>query len=345
LQEDTNMHNPAITVLMPAYNASKYIHEAISSVLAQSFTNFELLIVNDGSTDDTLAVIRSFNDARIHVINQANKGVAAALNNGLQHAQAPYIARFDADDICYLDRLQVQYDFITTHSDYSIIGSAADYVDVDGEYVFTHQPAAYSYAEIRQLSYKVCPFIHSGVFYKKDVVINAGGYSEHAYTFEDHFLWANTLKTEKACNLPQPLIKVRLNPESITIDEKWRTIRFRKIKYAALNSLNITEADGHKLSQIGKKQHSPRIKEGAYYALLGKKYLWNNYQPQKARKNLIRTLSISPLHIKNYLLLLLSFLPGKFLRGFYHSTKTNYGLGKVKLPATLLNNKSLNYGS
>jgi glycosyltransferase involved in cell wall biosynthesis len=95
------MHNPAITVLMPAYNAGKYIHEAISSVLAQSFTNFELLIVNDGSTDDTLAVISSFNDARIRVINQTNKGVAAALNNGLQHAQAPYIARFDADDICY----------------------------------------------------------------------------------------------------------------------------------------------------------------------------------------------------------------------------------------------------
>jgi glycosyltransferase involved in cell wall biosynthesis len=330
---------------MPAYNAGRYIREAISSVLEQSFTNFELLIVNDGSTDDTLAVIGSFYDARIRVITQANKGIAAALNIGLQHAQAPYIARFDADDICYRDRLQVQFDFINTHPDYSIIGSAADYVDEDGEYVFTHQPAAYSFAAIRRLSYKVCPFIHSGVFYKKEVVINAGGYNEHAYTFEDHFLWANILKAEKACNLPQALIKVRLNPESITIDEKWRTRAFRNIKYAAINKLAITESDGIKLNQIGKKQHSPQIKEGAYYALLGKKYLWNNYHPQKARKNLLKTLSISPFHIKNYFLLLLSFLPEKFLRGFYHSTKTNYGFGKVKLPADLLNNKSLNYGS
>ena len=339
------MLNPKITVLMPAYNTGKYIHEAISSVLEQTFTDFELLIINDGSTDDTLAIINSFTDARIRVINQDNKGVANALNNGLNNSRAPYIARFDADDVCYPNRLQVQYDFITAHSDYSIIGSACDYTDVNGEYVFTYQPAAYSNAEIQQLDYKICPFIHSGVFYKKDVILKAGGYNERAYTFEDHFLWANILKNEKACNLQQSLIKVRWNPESITIDEKWRTNTFRKIKYNALNKLAITEAGGIKLRQIAKQQHSPRIKEGAYYALLGKKYLWNNYQPVKARQNLIKTLSISPLHIKNYFLLLLSFLPEKTLRSFYHSTKPNNRPNKMKLSAPLLTSEELTYGS
>ncbi|MFA6085055.1 glycosyltransferase [Mucilaginibacter sp.] len=339
------MLNPKITVLMPAYNTGKYIHEAISSVLEQTFTDFELLIINDGSTDDTLDVINSFTDARIRVINQDNKGIAIALNNGLNHARAPYIARFDADDVCYPNRLQVQYDFITAHPDYSIIGSACDYADVNGEYVFTYQPAAHSNNEIQQLGYKTCPFIHSGVFYKKDVVLNAGGYNEHAYTFEDHFLWANILKHEKACNLQQSLIKVRWNPESITIDEKWRTNTFRKIKYATLNKLTITEADGIRLRQIGKQQHSSRIKEGAYYALLGKKYLWNNYQPVKARKNLLKTLSISPFHIKNYFLLVLSFLPEKAVRSFYHSTKPNYKPNKVKLSAPLLTSEGLTYGN
>jgi glycosyltransferase involved in cell wall biosynthesis len=339
------MLNPKITVLMPAYNTGKYIHEAISSVLEQTFTDFELLIINDGSIDDTLAVINTFTDSRIRVINQNNKGVANALNNGLNNARAPYIARFDADDVCYTNRLQVQYDFITAHPDYSIIGSACDYTDVNGEYVFTYQPVAYSNAEIQQLDYKICPFIHSGVFYKKDVILKAGGYNERAYTFEDHFLWASILKNEKACNLQQPLIKVRWNPESITIDEKWRTNTFRKIKYNTLNKLAITEADGIKLMQIGKQQHSSRIKEGAYYALLGKKYLWNNYQPVKARQNLIKTLSISPLHIKNYFLLLLSFLPEKTLRSFYHSTKPNSRLNKIKLSAPLLISEELTYGS
>src|SRR5882757_7271659 len=108
-----DIKSPKVTVLMPAYNAGKYIGEAISSVLGQSFVDFELLIVNDGSTDDTEKIIRSFHDSRIVMIRQENKGVSAALNLGLAHARAPYIARFDADDICLPNRLKVQYEFIT----------------------------------------------------------------------------------------------------------------------------------------------------------------------------------------------------------------------------------------
>jgi len=85
--------SPEITVLMPAYNAGKYIAEAITSVLKQSFSNFELLIVNDGSTDDTVRIIESFNDPRIVMIHQENKGIASALNAGLEKSRAPYIAR------------------------------------------------------------------------------------------------------------------------------------------------------------------------------------------------------------------------------------------------------------
>jgi glycosyltransferase involved in cell wall biosynthesis len=339
------MLSPKVTVLMPAYNAGKYIGEAIASVLTQSFTDFELLIVNDGSTDDTLNVIHSFNDERIVVLNQENKGVAAALNNGLRHARAHYIARFDADDVCYPYRLQVQYDFITSHPYYTIIGSGVDYTDVNGDLIFTWQPDALSHTEIRQLSYKICPFIHSSVFYKRSAVSEAGGYNELAYTFEDHFLWAGMLKHEKAFNLNQPLIKVRLNAESITIDEKWRTGKFRQIKYSTLRKLSITEAEGRQLSEIGIKQLSPRIKKGAYYALIGKKYLWNNYQPEKARKNLVKTLAISPLHIKNYFLLAMSFLPERALMRLYQVAKGNFRFTEDELPTAVLNQKELNYGS
>ena len=121
-----NSVEPKVTVLMPAYNAERYIADAISSVLEQTFADFELLIINDGSTDNTGRVIASFNDERIVLINQPNRGVSAALNVGLSHARAPNIARFDADDICYPDRLKIQYDFITSYPEYSIVGSAAD---------------------------------------------------------------------------------------------------------------------------------------------------------------------------------------------------------------------------
>lgn len=339
------MNNPKITVLMPAYNAGKYLHEAISSVMEQSFHDFELLIVNDGSTDNTLSVINTFQDDRIRVISQENAGVAAALNNGLQHSYAPVIARFDADDICYPDRLQVQYDFISSHSYYSIVGSAVDYVDVAGNYVFTFYPSGKNNEELIRPDFTICPFIHSSVMYKRDVVLDAGGYNEHAYTFEDHLLWKNLLKKENACNLGRSLIKVRLNPESITIDEKWRTYQFRNIKKAALEKGTITKAEGLKLLKIGERQGRKKIKEGAYYALLGKKYLWNNYQPAKARENLRKVISLSPFHIKYYILLLFSFLPEKALSMFYKSVKTNLENRETPPVTWSADIKKIKYGS
>ena len=318
-----DINNPKITVLMPAYNAGKYIGEAITSVLGQSFADFELLIINDGSTDRTVKIVNSFNDPRVVLLNQENKGIANALNLGLAHAKAPYIARFDADDICCPNRLKIQYEFITAYPEYSVIGSAADYLDADGHFIFTHHPDGHLNEEIQQLKYSVCPFIHSSVFYKKDVVINNGGYNEHAYTYEDHFLWVNILKNEKACNLSHPLIKVRLNPESITIDEKWRTRKFRSIKYSTLKKRSITASEGNELYQISWKHNSPKKKEGAYYALCGKKFLLNNYQPEKARSNVMRAISLHPLRFDNYLLYTVSYLPERFINWLHkiHSDK------------------------
>jgi glycosyltransferase involved in cell wall biosynthesis len=301
--------NPTITVLMPAYNVGNYIHEAIASVLAQSFTDFELLIINDGSTDRTMDVISSFDDERIVVISQENRGVAAALNTGLHYARADYIARFDADDVCYPNRLQVQYEFMQRHPEYKIVGSAADYMDAEGQHLFAQEPAAFSNSQLQQLKYSVCPFNHSTVLYKKDVVLEAGGYNELAYTFEDHFLWLQILREHKACNLPEALIKFRLNPESITIDEKWRPRKFLHIKYTALKKRSITQRDSERLQQIGREQYSYRIKHGSYYALCGKKFLLNNFQPKKARTHMAKAISIHPLRLDNYLLYTLSFLP------------------------------------
>jgi len=314
-----NTDNPRITVLMPAYNVEKYIGDAITSVLKQTFEDFELLIVNDGSTDDTVKVIESFKDTRIRLISQENKGVAAALNTGLIYASAPYIARFDADDICYPNRLKIQYEFITAHPEYSIIGSSVHCIDVNNNFVFTQHPAGHLHEELQDLAYYRCPFIHSSVLYKKDLIVSKGGYNEHAYTYEDHFLWVNILHDIKACNLTQPLLKVRLNPESVTIDEKWRTRKFREIKYTSLKNRIVTRADEQELRAIIQKQHQPKIKEGAYYALCGKKFLINNYQPEKARWHAIKAISVHPFRLDNYLLYTVSYLPERLINWLYRT--------------------------
>jgi glycosyltransferase involved in cell wall biosynthesis len=309
--------HPSITVLMPAYNAAKYIGEAIESVLSQSFGDFELVIVNDGSTDDTVKVVRSFSDPRIKLIHQSNMGIAAALNKGLSVANAPFIARFDADDICLPDRLKIQFEFIKAHPDYIIVGSDADFIDMYDNHVFTYSPGWHSNEEIAELDKNICPFIHSTVIYKKEIIIKAGGYDVNAYAFEDHLLWMKILKEGKVCNLPEVLLKVRLNPESITIDEKWHHKRFIELKYNAIQKGTITEAEGQEIKNLLKQQHNSKIKEGAYYSLLGKKYLWNNYQPAKARTNLRMTLSFQPWDLKTWGLLMLSYLPGDFIQGLY----------------------------
>ncbi len=318
---------PAITVLMPAHNAGKYIGEAIDSVLSQSFTDFELLIVNDGSTDETEALIEAYTDTRIVLIRQKKQGIAAALNRGLSHARAAYIARFDADDICHPDRLRIQYEFAVAHPDYSVIGSAAEYIDAGGQYMFRMPLAAEKHEDLQRLHYSVCPFIHSTVMYKKEVVRNAGGYNGHAYTFEDHLLWRSVLKTEKTCNIPLPLINVRLNPESFTMDEKWRPRRFLEIKDDALRTGEIPTEDAAMLAEMSGHLVSRKWKQAAYHALCGKKYLFNNYQPGKARLNTWKAIRFTPLRLDNYVFLLMSFSPQPFIHWLYNKSVSG---GKIK---------------
>ncbi|HEX3383627.1 MAG TPA: glycosyltransferase family A protein [Mucilaginibacter sp.] len=294
---------------MPAYNAGKYIHEAICSVLQQSFKNFELLVINDGSTDNTLELALSFNDPRIVVINKEHEGIATALNTGLKLASADYIARFDADDICRPNRLQTQLDFFHDHPDYVLIGSDADYILENGEFLFNFKCIAHSNDEVKSNLYVYCPFIHSSVMYRREDVLKAGGYDVHAHNFEDYLLWTNLAKMGKMQNLRESLIKVRLNAASATIDEKWRGERFRQLKRQATTRGSITAQEGNELLEIIRKQDVRKIKEGAYHALCGKKFLANNYQPEKARSHVRKAISIKPLRLDNYLLYAASYFP------------------------------------
>jgi glycosyltransferase involved in cell wall biosynthesis len=311
------MNRPLITVLMPAYNAENYIQAAIQSVLDQSFQDFELVIVNDGSSDQTEKIILSFLDDRIRLINQENMGVAAALNKGLDVSTAPYIARFDADDICDRGRLEKQYKFMIENPDYVLVGTDVQYVDMNGVFVFELDYPAYTDEEIRQLPYQICPFSHVSVLYKKSIIIAAGMYNVNAHNFEDHFLWRRVIELGKVCNIREKLVTCRFNPASVTIDEKWRGKRFRKLKYLALKNKSINRDDGEEMRRIIYRQDNEKIKKGAYYSLLSKKYLVNNFDPGLARKNIRELIKLYPYKLQGYLLFGLSCLPGFFLKPFF----------------------------
>jgi glycosyltransferase involved in cell wall biosynthesis len=308
------MREPKITVLMPAYNAGKYIAEAIRSVLNQDLQDFELLIVDDGSSDDTREIVHGFSDERIRLLTQKKAGISAALNAGLLAARGEYIARFDADDICFPQRLSRQAGFLDEHPDHVLAGSEAEYISEDGEHLFHFRCVGYSNLDILDKLYDGCPFIHSAVMYRKKEVLAAGSYSLYAHNFEDYLLWVQLVRLGKCCNLPETLIKVRINPDSVTIDEKWRGRRFRRLKRDIIRKGAITDAEGEELLSIIKNQDTWRIKGGAYHALCGKKLLADNYQPAKARGHVIRAIRINPFRLDNYAMLAASFLPSKWIK-------------------------------
>jgi glycosyltransferase involved in cell wall biosynthesis len=309
-----------VSILMPAFNAGNYIGEAIASVRCQTFTDFELIIVNDGSTDNTSGIIASFDDERIYEIKNPHQGVAASLNTGLLYARGKYIARFDADDICHPQRIEKQFSFLEQHPGYVLVGSDATYIMEDGEHLFRFSCAAHTDEEIRKQVYNCCPFIHSAVMYSKQAVIKAGSYPVHAHNFEDYLLWTQLLKLGKLCNLPEPLLKVRFNASSVTIDEKWRGSRFRRLKRDIIRKGSVSEEEGDELLAIIRKQDHRAVKEGAYHALCGKKFLINNYQPGRARKHIRFAIRHTPLRFDNYALLAASYLPHGFITWLHRKT-------------------------
>lgn len=307
---------------MPAYNCEGYIRDAIDSILEQTFGNFEFLIINDGSTDGTEQVIKSYTDRRIRLISQPNGGVSRALNTGLKEAKGKYIARFDADDICYPTRLEEQYQFMLQHPDYVLIGSDADYVSKSGNFIFSYISTGHTNEEIQARIFERNPFIHSVVFFPKEIAIQCGGYDPHAHTFEDHLLWVKVVRLGKVCNFRKSLIKVRLNPESVTTDERLRGKRFLELRKKILESdAPITAEDEQELMAIIRSQNSAAIKKLGYHLFVAKKFLWNNYQPREARKHIFAALRSKPFTPGIYTLLLLSFLPKGLILKLYSSVK------------------------
>lgn len=309
----SNNRNIDITVLMPVYNAKQYIAEALESVLTQSFPYFELLIINDGSTDETEAIIERYKDSRIVLLKTEHGGVAKALNYGLSIAKGKYIARFDADDICLPERLEKQFTFLEAHPDYVLTGSDATYIMEDGSHLFNFSCSGHSNEDILRNLYTFCPAIHSVVMYRKQAVLEAGGYAVHAHNFEDYLLWVQLARSGKLHNIAEPLIKVRFNPSSVTIDEKWRGERFRSLKRSIIKKGCITEAEGNSILAILNHQDTPMMKAGAYHALCGKKFLTDNYQPAIARSHLLLSAKYIPRRWDTYALFALSFFPEPFI--------------------------------
>jgi glycosyltransferase involved in cell wall biosynthesis len=207
--------SPKVSVVMSVYNGEKYLKEAIDSILSQTFKDFEFIIINDGSTDNSLKIIKSYKDPRIVLISRKNKGLVASLNEGIKKAKGEYIARQDADDISKKNRLKKEMHAIDCYDNVALLGSSMQVMDMRGRilhahYVLTEDP------ELRAELLVRSPFAHGSVIYKKEFAIDAGLYRESHWPAEDYDLWLRISKYGKLLNFHEPLYIYRENEAGIS---------------------------------------------------------------------------------------------------------------------------------
>ncbi|WP_304067734.1 glycosyltransferase family 2 protein [Pedobacter glucosidilyticus] len=209
------MISPDITVFMAVYNGERFLREALNSILQQTFQNFELLIVNDGSTDHSENIIHQYTDPRIRLINnQKNQGLVITRNIGLQEAKGKYIAILDSDDIALPQRLEIQYNFMENHPDIAICGSKAIQFNHLNEEVLIDVPT--DYLAERLIFGNV--FVNSSIILKRAAALEVGGYQNYSLG-EDYDLALRISEFYPIANLNQILVKYRVHQHNITLTE------------------------------------------------------------------------------------------------------------------------------
>ncbi|HSI22289.1 MAG TPA: glycosyltransferase [Methylophilaceae bacterium] len=215
----SDIATPRISILLPVYNGARYLADAIDSILNQSFSEFELVIVNDGSKDHSARIVAGYTDTRIRYFEQENQGLPATLNRAASQAHGEYLFRQDQDDISHPNRLERQVAFLDQHPEIGIVGSWArifsENSDVKPERIHRH-PAGTS-----AIAFSVLfdtPFVHSSVAIRRSVFEAVGGYScdRERQPPEDFELWSRICRFSAGANLPEILVDYREVPGSMS---------------------------------------------------------------------------------------------------------------------------------
>jgi hypothetical protein len=211
------MSSAKVTVLMSVYNGARYLESAVRSILDQTFRDFEFLIINDGSRDESPQILERIRDPRIRLIHTENRGLAAALERGMQEARAPYVARMDADDLALPDRLETQVAYLVRHPNVGVVD--ADYVHIDSQDVpiHTRQDRTLDYSVM--ISWKLLwqnPICHPLVMMRRELVQTTGFNYEPGCAVEDYDLWTRLLFHTRFGHIPRVLLRYRRNPVGMT---------------------------------------------------------------------------------------------------------------------------------
>ncbi len=245
------MNDKLISVVMANYNTpEQYLRPAIESILKQTYTNFEFIIIDDGSTDDSLSVIESYRDNRIRLVkNEKNLGLIKSLNKGLELSTGEYIARIDSDDISLPERLAVQLAYMQEHPNVIVSGTGIEYIGdwekkTNKKIVVTPIPERERYRVLLLFDHQPNIY-HTSVMFNKSLLLQYGlRYDEDKIHAEDYKMWISCVEAADCANVPQVLARYRVHDSSVSLSKR-EIIKatVRRIHQEQLDKLHLTFTD------------------------------------------------------------------------------------------------------
>jgi glycosyltransferase involved in cell wall biosynthesis len=208
-----------VSILLPVYNGAKFLREAIESILSQTFTDFELIIMDDGSTDGTSAILDHYQrlDDRIRVYRHEHQGLIASLNRGCHIAQGKYLARMDADDVSLPERLARQVEYLETHPEAGVLGCGVQVIDGGGKKIRIFQfPVEHGVLRFRLCFYNALTFAHPSVVMRRELLERVGRYNPDMLHSEDYELWSRLCGLTRLSNLRDVLFYLRKHESNVT---------------------------------------------------------------------------------------------------------------------------------
>lgn len=285
------MGKPLVSIIMAVYNGEKYVKETIDSILRQSYDNFELILIDDCSTDSTLDILQSYTDSRIKVYhNEVNRKLAASLNIGIKKASGKYIARMDADDLFEKNRLQLQVKYMETHPETDVLGG--NYKAFDGAKYKSDYPQNHDAIKTGLMfENTVC---HPAVMFRKDAIHT--WYDESFAASQDYDLWTRLIDNHTFHNLKNILMRYRVHQgQTVKTASAAQKQGATSSRVRMMEKFKIPENDQKMIiefcgllkdttfeqfvtycSVLDKTESNPNIPDKKAYRLFAQKCIWNN---------------------------------------------------------------------
>jgi glycosyltransferase involved in cell wall biosynthesis len=286
---------PKISIIMPVYNGEKFIKKTIDSILNQSFSDYELIIVDDGSVDDSYKIIHSYHDKRIRYFkNEKNSGIVFSLNRALGIASAEYIARIDADDICLENRFKIQLDFLENNKNVGVCSGSICYIDADGnEGITVRMPTSADECKVKFLFGN--PIIHPASMFRRELAVKVGGYTEGMEPAEDYDFWLKLLEISEVQNVEEVLLKYRIHSSNYSMikrqeyNQKFTEIFSKKSKLQFSDIIEDKFLNFHIRLIIGTWNEKSSLKEVLKLKLWRKSLVDNNNKVKAFDQKMLAT--------------------------------------------------------